>query len=101
MDSIILMQLMFERWRLAGEVQSLEARIDATTGPARPQIDFYPIVLDFAGIPDADERRFFLDLPTSLALPAEAIDRLRAIGGTLLRTSPQFQNFLRAVQGPG
>jgi len=101
MDSIILMQLMFERWRLAGEVQSLEARIDASKGPARPQIDFYPIVLDFAGIPDADERRFFLDLPTSLALPAEAIDRLRAIGGTLLRTSPQFRNFLRAVQGPG
>jgi len=99
MDSIILMQLMIERWRLAGEVQSLERRLDPAVGSTRPQIDFYPIVLDFAGIPDFAEREFFLGLPTSLALPAETIDRLRAIGGTLLRASPQFQRFLRAVQG--
>lgn len=100
MDSIILMQLMIERWKLAGEVQSLERKLDAAAGSTRPQIDFYPIVLDFAGIPDSAEREFFLGLPTSLALPAETIDRLRAIGGTLLRASPQFQRFLRAVQGP-
>ena len=100
MDSIILMQLMIERWKLAGEVQSLERKLDPAAGSTRPQIDFYPIVLDFAGIPDSAEREFFLGLPTSLALPAETIDRLRAIGGTLLRASPQFQRFLRAVQGP-
>ena len=100
MDSIILMQLMIERWKLVGEVQSLERKLDPAAGSTRPQIDFYPIVLDFAGIPDSAEREFFLGLPTSLALPAETIDRLRAIGGTLLRASPQFQRFLRAVQGP-
>jgi NTE family protein len=99
MDSIILMRSMLERWKLAGEVQSLEAKMRKSPGATPPQIEFYPIVLDFAGIPDADERRFFLGLPTSLALPAETIDRLRAIGGTLLRASPQFREFLRAVQG--
>lgn len=100
MDSIVLMQLMVERWRLASEVRSLESRLDSRAGPTQPRIDFYPIVLDFAGIPDPEERSFFLDLPTSFALPAETIDRLRAIGGTLLRRSPQFQQFLRAVQEP-
>ena len=100
MDSIVLMELMIERWRLAAKVQLLERRADSGAGPTPPRIDFYPIVLDFTGIPDPEERRFFLDLPTSFALPAETIDRLRAIGGTLLRTSPQFQQFLRAVQEP-
>lgn len=99
MDSIILMQMKIERWKLAAEVQSLERQLDQAAGPAPPRIDFYPIVLDFAGIPDPAERAFFLGLPTTLALPAETVDRLRAIGGTLLRASPQFQQFLRAVQG--
>ena len=100
MDSIVLMESMVERWRLAGEVRSLDRTRDSVAGSSRPRIDFYPIVLDFAGIPDADERKFFLDVPTSFALPAETIDRLRAIGGKLLRESPQFQQFLRAVQEP-
>ena len=90
---------MIERWTLLGEVQSLERRLDSAAGSMRPRIDFYPIVLDFAGIPDPAEREFFLGLPTTLALPAETIDRLRAIGGTLLKTSPQFQQFLRSMQG--
>jgi NTE family protein len=100
MDSIVLMQMMIERWKLAAEVQKLESKLDPGAVPPGPQIDFYPIVLDFAGIPDVAEREFFLGLPTSLALPDTTIDRLRGIGGTLLRESPQFQKFLRAVQGP-
>jgi len=100
MDSVVLMELMIERWRLAAEAESLERRLGSSSGPARPAIEFYPIVLDFAGIPDPAEREFFISLPTTFALPAETIDRLRAIGGTLLRASPQFQQFWRAVQGP-
>ena len=100
MDSIILMQSMIERWKLVGEVQSLEAKLHQAPGRTQSRIEFYPIVLDFAGIPDVAEREFFLGLPPSLAWPAETIDRLRAIGGTLLRASPQFQQFLRAVGGP-
>lgn len=57
------------------------------------------VKVEFAGIADAAEREFFLGLPTSLALPAETVDRLRAIGGTLLSASPQFQQFLRAKRG--
>ncbi|MFO1398125.1 MAG: patatin-like phospholipase family protein [Burkholderiales bacterium] len=100
MDSIVLMELMIERWRLAAEVRSLERKLDSSAGPTRPRVDFYPIVLDFAGIPDPAEREFFTSLPTTFALPGETVDRLRAIGGTLLRASPQFQQFWHAVQGP-
>ncbi len=100
MDEIVLMQSMFERWRLLGELRALEAKQNPTAAPARPAIEFYPIVLDFAGIPDAADREFFLGLPTSLTLPAETIDRLKAVGGTLLRESPQFQQFKRALSGP-
>ena len=85
------------RSRIAAEVRSLE-RIDRGAGLMQPRIDFFPIVLEFGGIPDATEREFFLSLPATFALPAETIDRLSAIGGTSWRTSPQFQRFLRAVQ---
>ncbi len=98
MDSLVLMQSMIERWKLEGEVRATEARLVEAAKP--PLVtEFFPIVLDFDGIADLTEREFFHSLPTSLTLPAETIDRLRAVAGTLLRESPQFRSFLRSIEG--
>ena len=43
---------------------------------------------------EAEERRYFKRLPTSFKLTDEQVDRLREVGGRLLRASPEFQNLL-------
>lgn len=100
MDSVVMMELMIERWKLAEDVLTLERRTQSPTSSPRAQIEFYPIVLSFEDIADDAERKFFNSLPTTFDLPDETVDRLRAIGGTLLRASSQFQQFWRAVKGP-
>ena len=100
MDEIVLMESMIERWWLQDELRTLRSRRLPGQPAPGPDIEFYPIVLDFAGISDAADREFFLGLPTTLALPDQTIDRLRAVGGSLLRESPQFQHLLRALAEP-
>ncbi len=43
---------------------------------------------------EAEERRYFKRLPTSFKLSDEQVDRLREVGGRLLRASPEFQGLL-------
>jgi NTE family protein len=38
-----------------------------------------------------------MNLPTSFRLPDEAVDRLRDLGGRLLRESPKVQALLRQI----
>jgi NTE family protein len=59
------------------------------------RIKFFPIVLSFDNLPDPQERRFFLNVPTSFFLSDESVDRLREVGGRLLRNSPNFQALLK------
>ena len=48
-------------------------------GPADvPDIEIYAIDVSFDALPDRDEVTYLNDLPTSFALPPEAVDRLRA-----------------------
>ncbi|AMO24048.1 patatin-like phospholipase family protein [Ramlibacter tataouinensis] len=60
-------------------------------------IDFFQIEVGFAGIHDPHERRYFMDLPTSFSLSGEQVDKLREIGGRLLRESPEFQRLLKSL----
>jgi NTE family protein len=64
--------------------------------PALPAIQFFAIDVTFDAIRDPAERRYFMDLPTSFSLTDEQVDRLREIGGRLLRQSPEFQRMLQA-----
>ncbi len=43
---------------------------------------------------EAEERRYLKRLPTSFKLSDEQVDRLREVGGRLLRASPEFQGLL-------
>jgi len=61
--------------------------------------------VSFDELPDPQERDYFMNLPTSFALPAEGVDRLRDVAGRLMRQSPDYQRVLRAfgatVASPG
>ena len=52
-----------------------------------PTCMFDAIDVSFDSIDDLEERRYFMNLPTSFVLPPEAVDRLRDLGGRLLRES--------------
>ena len=53
--------------------------------------------MSFAALPDAAERLYLNQQPTSFALPPEAVDRLRAAAGTIINASPEFQRLLKDV----
>jgi len=57
-------------------------------------VDVQLVDLYFDALPDAAERTYLRNLPTSFVLEDEAVDRLRAAGRKLLRTSPAFQEAL-------
>lgn len=58
---------------------------------------FYFTDVGFARIDSDEEREFFQTIPTSFTIPAETIDRLRAIGGVLLESDPAFQQLIAEI----
>jgi len=58
----------------------------------------YFIQVDFHSIADPKTRRFFENVGTSLALPAEEVDRLTAAGRQLLQKSPQYQRLVDHIR---
>ncbi|MFM8338908.1 MAG: hypothetical protein ACKN9C_02845, partial [Fluviibacter sp.] len=51
--------------------------------------------VSFAGVPDAQERAYLNQLPTSFVLEDEAVDRLRAGAQAALLNSPDFQMLVK------
>ena len=68
------------------------------SSPGRP-FHFYMVEVSFSQVRDPVERKYLNNLPTSLVLDDEAIDRLRAWGRRLLRSSPEFARFLDELGG--
>ena len=67
----------------------LRARLDL------PQdVKLYPVFLSFTNFRDVKQQSFYLNLPTSLFLPATSVDRLRQAGRELLREDPKYQELL-------
>ena len=62
-----------------------------------PDAEVYAIDVSFSALKDKAERDYLNQQPTSFALPAEAVDRLRAAAGTIIVASPEFQRLLRDV----
>ena len=67
-----------------------------------PKVTLKVLDVSFDTISDLVERTYFMDLPTSFALPSEAIDRLREVAGRLLRQSAEYETILKDLGGsPG
>jgi NTE family protein len=105
-EAVELLKDMIARWQLAREVKSSSAFANAGNSMlARvaanvPNIEIFPIEISFEAVTDAEERAYLMNLPTSFVLPPEAVDRLRAAAGKVVRDSPDFQELLRAMNAP-
>lgn len=69
------------------------ARIARSESPRR----FYFAEVAFQGIEDEHERAFFETIPTTFTLPAESVDRLRAVAGTMLENDPSFRELMDEI----
>jgi NTE family protein len=90
------------RWRMGRNIRALagcsankDLPVCAAVRP--PEAEIYAIDVSFALLPDANERLYLNQQPTSFALPAEAVDRLRAAAGTIILASPEFHRLLDDV----
>ena len=83
---------MLDVWRSQARSQSIGV------GPGE-QPDYYLVAVTFDHLADPAERAFFQNLPTTLTLPDDAVDRLTAVGGNLLRQSSEFQRLLGDLGG--
>jgi NTE family protein len=69
------------------------------TQPGKEPLEYYVTEVTFKGLPDANERQGFLDLPTSFDLPEADVDRLREAGKRILYSRPDFQKLVRDLGG--
>lgn len=60
----------------------------------RSGVKLYPIFVNFTNFTDPEERKFFLNLPTSFFLPNQDVDRIRKAGHQLLRSNRVYRQLL-------
>jgi len=96
-ETIALLSSSFEDWkkqiseaRCSGEIQSPD--------PGCEDIFFYLVEVSFDALTDVREQAYLKGLSSSVSLPNEAIDRLRAAARQILSESDEFQAFLRDVR---
>ena len=100
-DTVELMKDLVEDASWERQLNIAEARLAGASkaeAEARyPEIDMLVFDVSFSAIEDDEERVYFQSLPTSFSLPDEDVDRLRGIGGELLRQSPVYQEVLDVI----
>src|SRR5262245_48763958 len=100
-ESVEVLRDMAARWAdrrelaIAGRIEAGQSRAEAEA--AVPRITFDAIDVSFDAIEDPAERREFMEMPTTFVLPPESIDRLRELGGRLLRNSRPYQILLERI----
>ena len=88
------------RWKMLRRIRDSGAIADKNN-PAMaevmrvPDIEVYVVDVSFAGVKDKAEREYLNNLPTSFALPPEAVDRLRTAAGSVMLDSPDFRQYLK------
>jgi NTE family protein len=100
-ESIDLLNDIVTRWALERKLALAEARLAGTrelsAELSRQPVELYAIDVSFRDISDPDERSYCENLPTTLVLAPEAIDRLRSVAGSVLRASPAYRRLLQAL----
>jgi len=97
-ETVALMKDRLQDW----ERQSYEAECGSAPRNADSEckgVDFHFIEVNFSEHPDPDERDYLKRLPTSFVLTDEAVDRLIAAGGLILRNNREFQRLLGGRAG--
>jgi NTE family protein len=88
------------RWDTLRQIRESGAcgkdKVSTITGIVNaPNTDIYVIDVSFKALKDKSERDYLNQLPTSFALPSEAVDRLRAAARKLVLDSPDLQQALK------
>ena len=98
-ESIELLRDIDARWTAQRAIRD-SAAFDKKKDPAVNWVanavnaDIYAIEVSFRVVSDKQERDYLNQLPTSFALPADAVDRLRAAAKKIILSSPDFQQML-------
>jgi NTE family protein len=87
-----------ESRRVGRPAREGEETSEAAT-PSAPEVDFHIVEVNFNALLDDGERRYFNSLPTNLKLSPDAVDRLRAVAGRLLRQSADWKKLLQELRG--
>lgn len=66
-------------------------------GSACDEVKLHMVEVTFDRVSDEKQRQYLKSLPTSFALPDKAVDSLRGTARSLLRSAPEFQQFLHQV----
>ena len=95
-EAIYALEDVIAQWRLQRQLADDARRLrgDPAAAAEVPPIAFSVINVSFDALPDPDERQYLLNLPTSLFLSSEAVDRLRAAAAQLLRESVPFRQIV-------
>ncbi len=72
--------------------------VNAQRSSSSPQVEVHFAILTFDQVKDKAARAKFDAMPTTFRLQPEQVDDLRALGGSLLDQSEEFQNFRQALQ---
>jgi len=76
------------------QVRDRLAEWQAESPAGGPQRRGYLAQVTFDNLQDPAERTYFKQVKTRLTLPKEQVDRVREVGGRLLREAPAFQRLL-------
>lgn len=101
-EAVELLRDLIARWQTARALREASAFAGGNNAylaraATAPEVDVYAIDVSFGGHPDAAEREYLNDLPTTFVLPDEAVDRLRAAAGVILRNSEDFKRLLQST----
>jgi NTE family protein len=80
--------------RVVAEIREARCR-ERANAPGCDDVAAHLIEISFAQHPDAAERTYLNELPTTLALSDDQIDRTIAAARTIVTRSPEFQALLR------
>ena len=98
-EAVELLRDTKQRWRNMRKIRD-SAAFAGNKDPALeqlvnvPDVDLYAIDVSFSALQDKAELEYLNSLPTSFALPAQAVDRLRAAAGEIILSSPEFKRLL-------
>jgi NTE family protein len=101
-ESIAALQDMITQWQLRVRLEADARRLGESARPGSElnAVEFSVVDVSFEAVADAKLREYLQNLPTSFALPDEAVDRLRATAAQLLRDSPAFRTFVEDLSRP-
>ena len=102
-ETIETMKDIAEIWKWRRELLVAEKRFaGATLAEAEasvPKVSLEVVDISFDTIPDPAERTYFMNLPTSIVLPDEAVDRLVEEAGQLMRQSVEYRSIVHDMGG--